>query len=186
MELGGPSGTFLEKLRNHKYLVYKLMPEGWVYRNVQLMTDLRQVAIDSMDCSLGIMRPSGVDDAGKAGSAAFRKASPFAMLAKPATSPIGAALNATARIQTLINETLVVCGLERYRLARGLFPDKLDALVPQFIRVVPLDPVDGVALHYRHIGQGSFLLYSIGWDEKDNGGAPTDAAGNGDWVWGGH
>ena len=31
--------------------------------------------------------------------------------------------------------------------------------------------------HYRRLDDGRFLLYSVGWDEVDNGGTTND------WVW---
>lgn len=42
--------------------------------------------------------------------------------------------------------TGVAC--ERFRLVRGKWPDALDALSPEFLPVVPLDPFDGAPLKY--------------------------------------
>jgi hypothetical protein len=185
LELGGATTNLLEKLRNHKYLVMKLMPAGWVYQNMARMATLRQGAIDSVDRALGVVRPHQVEEARQRSVTVFRQSSPLSMLAKLATPPMNGPLTAAARAQALVNETLVVCALERYRLGRGLYPDRLDVLAPRLIPVLPVDPINGGALVYHHIGQGRFILYSIGWDEKDNGGAPMDADGKGDWVWGG-
>jgi hypothetical protein len=74
--------------------------------------------------------------------------------------------------------------LERCRLATGSYPAALRDLAPQFIRLLPSDPVNGQPFKYRLTAPGRFLLYSIGWDEKDDNGAPLDAEGKGDWVWG--
>ena len=41
--------------------------------------------------------------------------------------------------------------------------------------------MSGEPLKYRPDAMGGFLLYSVGWDEKDDNGAPLDAAGKGDW-----
>ena len=60
--------------------------------------------------------------------------------------------------------------LERCRLARGAFPESLDALAPQFIAKVPHDVIGGQPLKYRREADGSFVLYSVGWNEKDDGG----------------
>jgi len=44
-------------------------------------------------------------------------------------------------------------------------------------------------LHYRRSTDGKFLLYSVGWDGKDDDGKPEDPkqffqlVRNGDWVW---
>jgi hypothetical protein len=183
--LGGGSRTLLEKMRNRRYLVFKFMPAGWVYQNIERMATLSQGAINSVDRTQGIVRPHQVEEARQQMLTNFTQRSPLSMLAKLTTPQSVAALPAAARVQALVNETLVVCALERFRLGRGLYPDSLDVLAPQFIPVLPVDPINGGPLLYRHIGQGNFVLYSVGWDEKDNGGVPTDAGGNGDWVWGG-
>ena len=91
----------------------------------------------------------------------------------------------------------VAIALERYRLAHGEFPDSLDALAPQFIAKVPHDVIGGQPLKYRRTSDGQFVLYSVGWNETDDGGVvvsrksrdPRDEVGNspdisqGDWVW---
>ena len=38
-----------------------------------------------------------------------------------------------AMAQTAADQAAIACALERFRLAKGQFPDKLEALVPQFI-----------------------------------------------------
>lgn len=104
------------------------------------------------------------------------------------------ALQATSRFayaQTLINEARIACGLERYRLARGAYPSSLAALVPQDIATLPHDVINGQPYRYRLRPDGTFLLYSVGWDETDDGGAVVyrkDAPRaidqeHGDWVW---
>ena len=60
--------------------------------------------------------------------------------------------------------------LRRWQLLKGNLPAKLDELVPQFLPVVPVDPHDGQPLHYRSKKDGTFLLYSVGRDGRDNDG----------------
>jgi hypothetical protein len=90
--------------------------------------------------------------------------------------------------QTMANEAQIVCALERYRLAHGEYPGTLDALAPQFIEKLPHDIIGGKPLIYRPTADGKFLLYSIGWNEKDDGGQDVSATSphdytQGDWVW---
>jgi len=99
------------------------------------------------------------------------------------------------RSQSIAQCATSACALERYRLARGRYPDKLDELVPQYLAAVPRDVIDGQPLRYRREGADRFVLYSIGWNMKDDGGEvawkktysasdtprPDDKAG--DWVW---
>ena len=82
----------------------------------------------------------------------------------------------------MANEALIACALERYRLAHGQYPEALDALIPQFIEKVPHDLIGGQPLKYRNTGE-RFLLYSIGWNERDDGGVPGKTIPEGDWVW---
>jgi hypothetical protein len=92
--------------------------------------------------------------------------------------------------QMRVNEAQIACALERYHLAKGEYPEALDALVPQFIEMLPHDIINGEPLKYRRTAEGSFLLYSVGWNETDDGGqavAHPELAENlkmRDWVWG--
>jgi hypothetical protein len=63
--------------------------------------------------------------------------------------------------------------LKRYQLRHGKYPADLNALVPEFLRQVSVDLMDGQPLRYRPKPDGTFLLYSVGEDGEDNGGDPT-------------
>jgi len=88
--------------------------------------------------------------------------------------------------------TVTAIALKRYELRHGASPATLTALVPQFLRELPRDIFDGQPLRYRPGEGGRYLLYSIGKDQRDDGGdpAPLDKPTrnlhftNGrDWVW---
>jgi hypothetical protein len=74
-------------------------------------------------------------------------------------------LNAEATVT--LARTAIAC--ERYRLANGDLPAKLDDLVPEYLDVAPLDPCDGQPLRYVS-DAGGVRLYSIGADLVDDGG----------------
>lgn len=63
--------------------------------------------------------------------------------------------------------------LARYRLAHGSWPERLEALVPEELAQIPSDPFDGAQLRYRPRPDGA-LVYSVGADLKDDGGAAGD------------
>lgn len=66
---------------------------------------------------------------------------------------------------------VVACGLERYKLANGRYPDALSELAPQFLETVPNDSLTGAPFPYRPVDYGkAFELYSIGGDGVDDGG----------------
>ena len=91
------------------------------------------------------------------------------------------ALQTVARNQTFVSEALIVCGLERYRRANGEYPATLARLSPGFLENLPHDIITDEALKYRRTADGQFLLYSVGWNERDDDGNPEKDKG--DWVW---
>lgn len=72
--------------------------------------------------------------------------------------------------QTGVDTAALACALERCRRARGEFPDSLDALAPQFVDKLPHDLITGRPLIYRRGQDGRYVLYSVGWNEQDDGG----------------
>lgn len=94
----------------------------------------------------------------------------FTLLMFPA---IKAAVSAHLRAEAAatLAETAVAC--ERYRLAHGDLPAKLEDLVPEYLASVPLDPFDEQPLRYVVDAQGP-RLYSIGSDFKDDGGGAAN------------
>jgi hypothetical protein len=92
----------------------------------------------------------------------------------------------SAVAQTAANQAAIACGLERFRLARGQFPETLGELVPQFISSLPHDTITGEPYKYRRIADQKFVLYSVGWNGEDDGGTPGKKLFDeteGDWVW---
>ena len=79
----------------------------------------------------------------------------------------------TVRSETLRRLTITVIALERYRLRQGRPPNDLAALVPELLSAVPIDPMSGKPLSYRLAEGGTFALYSVGEDGRDDGGDPT-------------
>jgi hypothetical protein len=63
--------------------------------------------------------------------------------------------------------------VERYRQTDGKLPDKLDDLCPDLLDAVPADPFDGAPLRYKKLEKG-YIVYSVGPDGKDDGGAEKD------------
>ncbi len=110
----------------------------------------------------------------------------FASVMLPATANI---VQKSAAAQTAVDEAALACALERYRVAHGKFPVTLTALTPDFVATIPNDVITGEPLKYRLDGN-VFTLYSVGWNETDDGGkiaAPAQRelfdATQGDWVW---
>jgi hypothetical protein len=91
-----------------------------------------------------------------------------------------------AKAQIAVDQALLACALERYRLAQGHFPDRLDALTAQFLSQLPADLLSGEPYKYRRTDDGQFVLYSVGWNQSDDGGASGKGLYDekeGDWAW---
>lgn len=73
-------------------------------------------------------------------------------------------------LETARNMTIVAIALKRYELQHHKFPPALDSLTPAILKTIPLDYMNGQALHYRKNPDGTFLLYSVGENGVDDGG----------------
>jgi type II secretory pathway pseudopilin PulG len=112
------------------------------------------------------------------------------LIAASVASVLGPALGRitlrAAIARTIADQAALACALDRYRLANGQFPETLDALTPRFISRAPNDVITGQRYKYRRTDDGQFILYSVGWNEKDDGGVPGETLFDqtqGDWVW---
>jgi hypothetical protein len=94
-----------------------------------------------------------------------------------------------AQGQTQVNQTIIACALERYRIGQGSYPSYpsypsfLDALVPEYLAALPTAPTTGKPMHYRLQPDGIFLLWAPAWNLKTLDGQPGEFRGEGDIVW---
>ncbi len=177
-----PQGLW-EKLQNPTYLAVGLMPRGWMYQNMCAIAFRDQLTAELFDLPDNRVLPRKADDINSQIETTFSRFPPYTFLAAIATPNFVRASQTLARNQTLANEAYLACGLERCRLAHGEYPETLEALVPQFAEQLPHDIIGGQPLKYHRTADGQFLLYSIGWNEKDDGGVPGKTTVDGDWVW---
>jgi hypothetical protein len=192
--LGGAKLNLRQKLENPFYIFLTFAPRGWVYQNMVTHTKLLGNMLNSYDLTNDLIFPS---EANKTTDEihALKKWSPYAFLEAISLPNFTRATQSLAYNQALVNEAQIACALERYRLAHGEYPETLDALVPQFIEELPHDIIGGQPsqgsgsasqpLHYHRTNNGQFVLYSVGWNETDDGGDPGTLADptQGDWVW---
>ncbi len=183
------SGTAKNKLwqalSNPIFWFYALAPRGWFDQNRSTIATLEQNAVDAVNLADQTFSPQKSIQANSEAEklSAGRFFSPYSFIAAIAIPNFIRAWQTTARNQTLVNEGQIACALERYHLAHGEYPEALDTLVPQFIEKLPHDIIGGQPLHYRRTADGNFLLYSVGWNEIDDGGTASDKMDQGDWVW---
>lgn len=94
-------------------------------------------------------------------------------------SGFGSAAFSFERFEQHRDATLTLIALEQHRRAHGQFPDSLDALVPEFLAVLPRDRYDRTPIKYRLDEHGTPVLYSVGSDRQDDGGVPVDPTDDG-------
>ncbi len=187
-----PSESMLVKL-----LWTVLIPQGWYYQeelnycrgfNAELATGLDttknqisptqvKAAVQAFERMMAVTRFAGTGLGGVLG---------HKIMARMLLPALNKVLLKSAAAQTAVNQAAIACALERYRLANGHFPEKLDALAPQFITTLPKDVLTGEPYRYRRTEDGRFVLYSVGWDDKDDGGVSGKTLFDekqGDWVW---
>ena len=159
------------------------LPRGWIYQNMCTIALLDHLATELFDVPNNQILPRNADEIENQIKTTFRHFAPYTFLARIGVSDFVKALQTLARTQTRANEAFIACGLERYRLAHGQYPETLEALVPQFAEKLPHDIIGGQPLKYHRTADGQFVLYSVGWNEKDDGGVPGKTVAEGDWVW---
>ena len=188
-----PSGTF-----NYKdvdaweglgiEMFYTFVPNGWLRiseaNNVRRMLDGAR-AIDPASrmvdpVQVEKLSPSDAEKFGVLGIAA---------------GPLINYVRKFAYSQAEIDMARIACRLERYRLAHGSFPATLDALVPAYGADLPHDIMNGQPYIYRLKKDGNYTLYSVGWNQKDDGGdikGPSSGSASyasdqsNDWLWPNH
>ena len=181
-------------------IICRLIPSGWLYQNqLRCARPVVELYLPLVDVNQGIVSPTAARHADATVEADTKYPNLYNIAEKIFLPGLGAATKKFAQGQESANLARVACALERYRLAHGEYPKSLDPLTPQFIAKLPHDIINGQPLNYRRTAdqssQGSavasdrFVLYSIGWNEKDDdgevglnkdGGVDRDT---GDWVW---
>ena len=91
---------------------------------------------------------------------------------------------AVARNRTTLAGTECLVAVRRYALAHGSLPADLAAATGEAgLKAVPTDPYSGQPMRYKVI-DGKPVVYSVGWDRKDDGGVVDWDNGNrdGDFI----
>jgi hypothetical protein len=91
----------------------------------------------------------------------------------------GKVMSAADRAEQTQKNLQIAFALAAYRKDNGQYPTKLDELAPKYLAAVPLDVFGGKPLVYKLDGKG-YLLYSVGQNEKDEGGQSYDDDPRGD------
>ena len=87
-------------------------------------------------------------------------------------------------IQQDVHLAEIAVALERFRLAEGTYPHALSDLEPEFLDRLPPDLAgNGHAYRYELPDDGRPTVYSVGYDQIDDGAIPVKNRKHGDWAW---
>ncbi|HKW31178.1 MAG TPA: hypothetical protein VJT54_17775 [Verrucomicrobiae bacterium] len=172
----------------------RVVPRGWYYLEQLNYCRLFQLQLNrAFDVEKRQVYPKQIESNSNALEQAFAGRNPFTtictrhqLLAVIMLPSLHIIPMKAAAAQTAADEAAIACALERYRLANGQYPDNLDALIPKFISQLPNDVISGEPYKYHRTNETQFVLYSIGWNETDDGGVPGNTLFDdkeGDWVW---
>ena len=108
-----------------------------------------------------------------------------ASLVRDDIRPLLNSIRKYAYLQVELDEARIACRLERYRLAHGSYPETLDPLAPAYGAELPRDIMNGQSYIYKLKPDQTYLLYSVGWNQKDDQGdaGKSRTSESPDWVW---
>ena len=172
-----------------RWALFRLIPGGWFDQNKLFSCRLyEKYTLPAVDQERRLVALTVVQESDKMGKE-LEVRSPYRFLASYLVPTMARAAQKCAAGQTYADLARGACALERYRLANGQFPETLEALAPKFLEQLPHDIINGQPLKYHRTEDGQFVLYSVGWNETDDGGqiALTKSGSydpnHGDWVW---
>jgi hypothetical protein len=178
-----------QRLKLASYRLLDCVPQGWRYQNMATVGALDQEYLDAVEPGRGVIFPRGIDAAAEHTESVLKEHRVGTFIAGMMFPNFTRAWQVTAQTQASVRQTMTACALQRYQMMKGGYPEDLNALAPEFVKAVALDPVTGERMQYRPDSRSDFLLYSVGWNGVDDGGKVCYAQGggtdavNGDWVW---
>lgn len=158
---------------------YWFIPRGWIYQNMVVYAEaMKHHCWTDFDLATRRIFPKTVASNAAVINNMDSSSGLFDQLAAMVVPNFLNGAQALARNQTAAQLAALGCSLERYKRVEKHYPENLDELVPRFIEKLPSDLITGKPPIYRRLSDEKFLLYSVGWDEVDDGGSPVP-----DWVW---
>jgi hypothetical protein len=148
---------------------------------------MQSLALPLVDSRKGIVLPRNADQIERTikGSAS----TPYNVLAKLSLKILPPIARRTGAALAVAREAQVACAIARFCLTNERSPATLAELVPRFLREIPSDPINGGALLYLIEPNEKYRLYSVGWNQVDDGGkialrnSTRRDDEKGDWVW---
>jgi hypothetical protein len=176
---------------DHYAVLAAIVPRGWIYQNqLSVCRFSEEFLMPAVNVQAGTAHPERVDGIIEAIEKTKGPYTTVLRLSVNATKSFGDMASWSRRfayVQTQLNQARIACALERYHLQHKQYPDALESIKP-FMDRIPHDVMSGQPLKYRRTEDGRYVLYSIGWNQTDEGGKVVFDNGKvdneqGDWVW---
>jgi hypothetical protein len=167
--------------------ISSLRPKGWWDEDRSSYSYGMQAHLDAFKLSHGTLSSSPFPFHDMSASWGWNRADtslwsaiyvPISALVFPSVDNIGPRI---AKAEIYRRLARLACRLEEYRLAHGQYPDTLDDL-PDLPAHLNQEVLSEEPLRYQRKGDG-YQLYSVGWDQKDDGGVLATDDKVGDWPW---
>lgn len=88
-----------------------------------------------------------------------------------------------AKLQVHIDQARIAMAISQFTNRNGHLPDSLGDLVGPNEESRPDDLFGGAPYQYRRLTDEHYLIWSVGWNELDEGGQIAPGRTDGDWVW---
>jgi hypothetical protein len=173
-----------------KLILSVAVPGGWFDQNRVTMGRLHlELFKPAVNLQERTVSPSNLRRLNETLEQHFARRTPYNFFSGLLLPALGKAAEKSSQGQACVDLARVACALERSRIKQGNYPDSLTALTPAFMAKLPHDVINGQPLKYHRTDDGRFVLYSVGWNETDDGGQlALTKSGNadwnkGDWLW---
>jgi hypothetical protein len=177
--------------KDFPYGVFRFLPQtALLYRNQLRYNEwLEDIVFPSVDEGFETVHPEITAHLGELTNST--STTPYNFFAKSSMPIYYNFIRRSATTHVLLREAGTACAIERFRLENGDYPEKLSALVPSFLLAERRDPFTTLPFQYHKTQDGSYLIYSVGWNGTDEGGTVNLKASNkakrdddaSDWVW---
>jgi len=196
-ELTDMSGS--PEVSEAQLVISRLIPKGWLYFELvnynELFDDylLNVLPDEAVDLNATRVQEAGHEFSRQLSDLSSVKAfMQHRLLSKMLLPALDRVPERSARAEAMKDMAIVAMALERYHLAHHNYPDSLDVLAPADVTQLPKDPVTHENFCYEVNPDGSFRLWSVGWNGIDDGGKVLCEEHSGerrsaskqlDWVW---
>lgn len=147
---------------------FRVTPRGWAPLNAAYYARAVQKQIELLS-EMPAIDPQGARRLNDEMIAQLEQSrSPTRMMARIAVINLNKAAQTMTRNQTGIEHLIIASALELQRKKNGQYPETIGELSSEFFKRDPSHVIRGKALRYERRKNGEYVLYSIGWNGKDD------------------